>query len=338
MKRIISLIVALTMILALCLTANAMELTTTSANVEAEWVTKGWNRIHKDELFAGDKELTRGEFLALINSLYEFKDQKDISFKDVIIDSTYYKEVAKAYGAGYIVGNGNGTFAPEREITNLEVYIMITRILKLDTNVQPEKMHNYKDANEVPSWAHSNVEAYVQKGFLDGKNKIKPFETIMGADAVVLLENVKALNEVKEEVKTEETATEEPKGNGKSPLNLLGAYFVKIEGSSSVELGKLEDGITSDEVIIKLSFDRGVVRDNWENNKAQIKLQSNKGEEISSEVFRIEGNDAEKENIYINLTESVKSGKTVNVVIGSELKANNGNTLGQELKLSFEIK
>lgn len=344
-KRTINLLIALVMTIMvfspMTAIAETTELTTTQAPLEnaateKEWVTKGWNRLYKDEAFQAERFITRGEFLALINSLFEFKDQKEISFTDVPQESLYFKEVAKAINAGYIQGNGDSTFKPEREVTNIEAYIMISRILNLDITKQPEKMLQFKDSNEVPQWAFGQVEAYVQKGFLEGKNKIKPFEKILGIDAVMLLEIAAA---TKESAIVETPAVEEEvKGNGNNPLNFLGAYFVSVDGTQSVELGKLEDGNTTDEIIIKLVFDRGVVRDNWENNKSQIKLQSNKGDEIAGEVFRIEGVDTEKEFIFVKLLEEIKSGKTVNIVIGADLKANNGNSLGTEQTLSFVVK
>lgn len=321
-------------------TAETMEMETISETITdtKEWITKGWNRVHKDEVFQSEKILNRGEFLALINSLYEIKDQKEINFIDVPQDSVYYKEVSRAFNAGYVLGNGDNTFKPEKEITNVEIYIMISRILKLDTEKQPEKIVQYKDHNEVPDWALGYIEAFLQKGYLDGKNKIKPFEKITGADAVALLETLETVSGINEVVPEDKPIVEEVKGNGKSPLNLLEASFVSINENQSVELGKLEDGNTTDEIIIKLVFDRGIVREYWENNQAQIKLQSKNGEVILSEVFRIEETDAEKEHIFIKPLETIKSGKVVNIVIGADLKANNGNSLGQSTTVSFVVK
>jgi len=342
-KKSISLLILFVMIIMVFYPSTAIaETTESSAAVttefvvsEIEWVTKGWNRLYKDEVFKSDKNLTRGEFLALTNSLFDFKDQAEISFTDVQQDSLYYNEVARAFKAGYISGNGDNTFIPEREVANIEAYIMISKILKLDTTKQPEKMFRFKDANEVPSWAFGQVEAYIEKGFLESKNKIKPFEKILGSDAIALLEKVSAPETI---TPSETPVVEGVKGNGNAPLNFLGAYFVTIEDNKSTELGKLEEGNSTDEIIIKLVFDRGVVREYWYNNQSQIKLQSNKGEEISSDVFRIENTDAEKEFIFIKPLEAIKSGKTVNIVLGSELKANNGNVLGQEQTISFVVK
>ncbi len=308
--------------------------TSLTSNSESDWVTKGWSRIHENDTFDHEKNLLRGELVALINSLFDFKDETEISFIDVNSDSHYFKEISKAYKAGYVLGKGNNIFDPGAEITKAEAYIMIAKALKLDTTKPVEQMLKFSDAADVPKWAAGEVEALTKKGFISEKNKVKPFEKITGTEAIALLEKITA----SEIVITPENPTEETKGNGKSPLNLLGAYFVTIENNHSTEISKAEDGITSDNIIIKLVFDRGVVRDFWENNKTQISLKGNNGNIIKSEVFRIEELDSEKEFIFIKPLENIKSGKTVNIVIGKDLKANNGNSLGEEKIISFVVK
>ncbi|MEL7647544.1 MAG: S-layer homology domain-containing protein [Sedimentibacter sp.] len=337
MKKYLSLISLSTIIiltLLMVLPSVAFAQSSAAGETEEQWFEAGWGRIHQGEAFQPDKFLNRAEFTALINSLYDFKEQKDISFSDVQTDSAYYKEVKKAFCAGYVVGKGDGTFDPEGYVTNLEAYIMAIRLLNAGTSNKPEKMLNFKDASDVPSWAQGAVEAYVQKGLLEGKNKIKPFEKITGADAVTLLLSIKP-NEV---LPQDAEQVSEEKGNGVAALNLLGAYFVEIENNQSVELGKLEDGNPDSEIIIKLVFDRGIVREYWDNNKTQVKLQDNKGQVIESEIFRIENSDDEKSNIFIKPLTQLKSGKTVNIVIGAGLKANNGNTLGEGKTISFTVK
>jgi uncharacterized protein YrzB (UPF0473 family) len=329
----ISLSAILIMIFIFTFPVSASEATQTD-NSQMNWMDKGWGQIHKGETFKPDANLTRGELVALINSYFDFKEQKEISFDDVKSESSYYKEVSKAFGAGYVLGRENNMFDPEKQVTNVEAYIMISRILNFDMSKQPEKMLIFKDAAEVPSWAEKEVEAFVKEGFLEGKNKIKPFENMMGSDAVSLLEKIKNNSETVEEL----PAVTEEKGNGVAPLNFLGAYFVTIENNQSIETGTLEEGNTSDEIIIKLVFDRGVIRDYWENNQTQISLKDNKGQIIASEVFRIENSDAEKSYIFIKPTAALKSGKTVNIVIGADLKANNGNTFGEEKTISFTVK
>lgn len=314
--------------------------TATAAPAENVWLNNGWSRIHENEAFNGEKNLLRGEFATLINSLLNFKDQTEISFTDVNPDTPYFKEVSKAFKAGYILGRGNNKFYPEAEITKAEAYIMIARALKLDTSKPVEQLLKFSDATEVPSWASKELEALTVKGILGDKNKVKPFEKLTGQEAIALLQKIKQISSSQTQTPPTEpqTPATETKGNGNSPLNFLGAYFVKVENNTSTEINKLADGFTSENMIIKLVFDRGVVRDNWENNQTQISLRANNGSTIKSEVFRIENSDAEKEFIFIKPLETLKSGKTVNIVIGKDLKANNGNTLGTETVISFVVK
>lgn len=306
---------------------------TTTTVAENDWLNNGWSRIHENEAFNGEKNLLRGEFATLINSLLNFKDQTEISFTDVNPDTPYFKEVSKAFKAGYILGRGNNKFYPEAEITKAEAYIMVARALKLDTSKPVEQLLKFSDAKEVPSWASKEIEALTVQGILGDKIKVKPFEKLTGQEAIALLQKIEKLSSSQTQTPATET-----KGNGNSPLNFLGAYFVEVENNTSTEINKLADGFTSENMIIKLVFDRGVVRDYWENNQTQISLRANNGSTIKSEVFRIENSDAEKEFIFIKPLETLKSGKTVNVVIGKDLKANNGNTLGTETVISFIVK
>lgn len=299
-----------------------------------DWAANGWSRIHENENFQQDISLKRGELLSLINSLFNFNEKSEISFSDVDSQSPYFKEVSKAFNAGYIIGRGNNIFDSEAYVTKTEAYIMIARILNLDTKQPVEQMLKFKDASEVPDWATGEIEALTRYGVIGDKSKVKPFEQLTGEEAVALLE--KAYSE--ENVPDVETPVEETKNDGKASLNLLGAYFVTIDNNQSTEICEIEEGSSDENSIIKLVFDRGIVREYWENNEGQIKLQGNNGEEIEGEVFRIEDSDFEKSNIFIKTSADLKSGKTVNIIIGKDLKANNGNILGEEQVISFKVK
>jgi len=345
---ILSISIVMVMIFSMVSLADTAE--NISSTQTDEWVNKGWKRLHKEQEFQPDKNLTRAEVVALVNSLLNFKEEGEIDFSDVPADSQYYREVCRASKAGYIIGRGGGIFDPEGEISRAEICIIISRILELDLDSQPDEVLQFKDADDVPRWAVGAVESLVQRGLRKGKNKIKALESLTGSEVVELLEQFFVETEVPEtdgpkkeeepvEPKEEGSAVqEEGKGGGKSPLSFKGAFLASIEGDKSTELGGLEDGYEGGDTVIKLVFDRGIVREHWDNNQQQIKLQANNGSIIESEVFRIEGADAEKSHIFIRPLEELKSGKTVNIVIGEGLMANNGNTLGKEEIVKFSIK
>lgn len=348
-KTRLSAILSLFIVMIMVFSAVSFADTDTSLNQTSEWVTKGWKRLYKEQEFQPDKNLTRAEVVALVNSLLNFKEEGEIDFSDVPADSQYYREVSRAVKAGYVIGRGGGIFDPEGEINGAEICMIIARILELDLDSQPDEVLQFKDADDVPKWAVGAVESLVKKGLRKGKNKVKSLENLTGSEVVELLEQFFVETGVPEtegpkreeepaEPKEEVPAVqEEGKGGGKSPLNFQGAFLVSIDGDKSAELGKLEDGY-SQGAIIKLVFDRGIVREHWENNQQQIRLQANNGTVLKSEVFRIEGADGEKSHIFIKPIDELKSGKSANIIIGEDLMANNGNTLGKEEIIKFSIK
>ncbi len=306
---------------------------TTQQQQFSEWVTKGWSRIYKDGTFDSTKILNRGEFVALINSLLNFKDKEEPNFKDVASDSPYFNEISKAVKAGYIKGKGNGIFDPDAEISRAEAHVMIVRAFKLGMGKEVKAVLEFKDYSEVPNWAVGAVETLAEKGYINDKNKVKPQEKLLSSEAIALLEKINSDN------KASETKPEEVKGGGNNPLNFIEAYITTVNEDKSVDLYKLENTVDiNKDGIIKLAFDRGIVREYWDNNQKQIVLKSPGGREILSEVFRIEGADSEKSFIFIKIGEELKSGKDYNIIIGKDLKANNGNTLGNEVTITFTVK
>ncbi len=91
---------------------------------------------------------------------------------------------------------------------------------------------------------------------------------------------------------------------------------------------------------IKLTFDRGVVRDHWDTNQTCVTLRDSSNKTISATVFRADNylDAAEKENIYLRPDTSLSAGETYTVVISAGLAANNDNTLGREVTVYFRIK
>ncbi|WP_352420637.1 S-layer homology domain-containing protein [Proteiniborus sp.] len=305
-----------------------------------EWVHKGWSRLYENDTFNPDKALSRVEFVALINSLFNFKETAAINFTDIPEQANYYKEVAKAFKAEYVVGKGNDVFSPDAEITKAEAYMMLARALKLNVQQEADKLLQFNDSKEVPKWAIGAVEALSQKGWINDKNKVKPLDKVLGSEAVVLLEKAVASKPEEATKDAEESITsEEPsKGNGKSPLSFKGAYFTSIVDNKSVDLAKLDEGLKNNEnIIIKLEFDRGIVRDNWENNQKQILLKDNDDQEVLNEVFRINGVDNEKSYIFIKPLTALEAGKNYKIIMSKDLKANNGSSLGEEIVVTFSV-
>ncbi len=116
-------------------------------------------------------------------------------------------------------------------------------------------------------------------------------------------------------------------GDGNNPLNLVSS--IPADGSTGV----------SNSPAIVMVFDRGVVRDNWENNQNCFSLAGSSGSTVGITVSRA-GNyldDSEKRTIYITPNSSLAAGETYTLTVSAGLKANNGNTLGTARSISFTV-
>ncbi|HAU31989.1 MAG TPA: hypothetical protein DCW46_06985 [Desulfotomaculum sp.] len=122
-------------------------------------------------------------------------------------------------------------------------------------------------------------------------------------------------------------------GGGVAPLNLVGSYLTttgeSIEGSVTVPKDHE----------IELVFDRGVVRDHWDNNQQCITMRVENGPYVSINVTRAANylDDTEKRSIYLSPVNSLTSGTTYVITISANLTANNDNTLGTEKEITFTV-
>ena len=93
---------------------------------------KGVMEGYNDGTFKPDKDITRAEFLKMVNNVFGFTEELDIEFSDVRKDSWFYEDIRKAVASGYIEGYEDGTMRPNRPITREEASKIIAIASKLD--------------------------------------------------------------------------------------------------------------------------------------------------------------------------------------------------------------
>ena len=92
------------------------------------WVNKGYVKGYADGSFRPENDITRAEFISIVNRAFEFKEESEVTYKDVTASHWAYNEFKKASAAGYIVGFEDGTFRPNNKISRQEVAAIITRL------------------------------------------------------------------------------------------------------------------------------------------------------------------------------------------------------------------
>ena len=116
-------------------------------------------------------------------------------------------------------------------------------------------------------------------------------------------------------------------GNGSNPLNFVSATAdgKDLEGSQLGASGK-----------ITVTFDRGMT-ENQEANFAQIGIYNEAGQKIESVTFTDFTKDDDG-NSYTVLSYSGLASGSYTLKLGKDLKANNGNTLGKAVNITFTVK
>lgn len=86
-------------------------------DVILKWVGHGLAKGYGDGRFGPNDNITRAEFVTLLNRIFGYKEISEKSFPDVKPDAWYAPEIAKAYRAGVITGDNKGNMNPETVIS-----------------------------------------------------------------------------------------------------------------------------------------------------------------------------------------------------------------------------
>ncbi|EQK43957.1 hypothetical protein C672_2901 [[Clostridium] bifermentans ATCC 638] len=159
------------------------------------FVDKGFISGYEDNTFRPDNQITRAEFVRIINQVFNLKDKKEEHFVDVNSSDWYYEDIKIAFNSGYISGelnsNGNYIFRPNDAITRQEAMKIITSV-KGNKDDNLDKIYKFNDYKNIDEWAKSYVEGAVEAGYImgDEKNNLNPKGNLTRAEAVTMLRNI----------------------------------------------------------------------------------------------------------------------------------------------------
>ncbi|MCL6615617.1 MAG: S-layer homology domain-containing protein, partial [Anoxybacillus ayderensis] len=130
-------------------------------------------------VYAPEENLTRAQFVVLlVRALGLPSETYDGRFKDVKGNEWFNQsgELMAAVQHGIIHGKLDGTFAPNEPITRAQAAVMMARAMKLSfiaydfTQLNREKkVTDFKDVQQIDSWAKQAVEMIYQAGIVQGK-------------------------------------------------------------------------------------------------------------------------------------------------------------------------
>ncbi|MCR8659703.1 S-layer homology domain-containing protein, partial [Paenibacillus endoradicis] len=157
-------------------------------------VDKGIVTGYSNGTFQPERNVTRAEFVVmLMNTLKLEGKATDLTFTDSAEIGDWAKgAVAKALEASIILGDSEGSFRPQAEITRAEMAVMIARAMELVT--EENAVTDFADDQVIPMWARGAVAAMKELGLIEGKgnNRYDGNGMTTRAEAVTVLLKVLA--------------------------------------------------------------------------------------------------------------------------------------------------
>ncbi|MFD2409148.1 S-layer homology domain-containing protein [Paenibacillus rhizoplanae] len=162
-----------------------------------QWLDQGLITGYPDHTFRPGAEVSRGEFVTLVNRAFKYSDTKAISFKDLKPVNFAYIEVQKATAQGYISGFSDYTFRPDQPITRQETAVIISRILGFDSKGATTS-GSAQDANLIPAWSKAAVGYLLDQGIMskNSDGTFQPQRKMTRAETVVVIKKALALSTV----------------------------------------------------------------------------------------------------------------------------------------------
>lgn len=149
-----------------------------------EMMGMGIIKGYPDGTFKPDKNITRAEFMVMVNTAFGFKDSVSKMYSDVSTSDWFYSAANVANGAGYITGYSDGTMRPNNPITREEAATMLAKAKGLTGN--EEAYMKFSDYMKI-TWSKSYVGAVsvasIMSGYPDGS--FGPTKSITRAESAV---------------------------------------------------------------------------------------------------------------------------------------------------------
>lgn len=173
-----------------------------------EWMNQGFISGYEDGTVRPDADITRAEWMHIINSLFRFQSGSDAGFSDVPDNAWYKKDVAFALEAGYITGYSDGTIRPNQPVSRQEAAVMLSQLGHLSED--SSKVGKFID--EMPAWSQGSIGAVIAAGWMQGypDQTFGPREFLSRSEAVVILDRSKEGIRLANTPVTEEQSEEQP--------------------------------------------------------------------------------------------------------------------------------
>ncbi|NIK77236.1 beta-xylosidase [Paenibacillus castaneae] len=225
-----------------------------NSDVSGHWAEKDFTAWQEKELITGyadgsfkpDQAINRAEFVTLVNRVFNFVEESEISFADVPSTSYFYHDIKKAVAAGYIAGYNDGTARPKEPISRQEAAVILYRVFHLNSKAAGNS--SLTDIASLPEWSKTAVQTIVAEGYVNGYKD----QTFKASKNITRAEAIRMMNNISGEILTKEgTYTNVSARNiviNKANITLKDT---QIEGDLYLTEGIVEGDIILDNITVK---------------------------------------------------------------------------------------
>ncbi|WP_312093660.1 S-layer homology domain-containing protein [Aminipila sp.] len=198
---------------------------TTGESYAEHWADQYLNNLVSQQIMRGDDDgnlnpdnnITRAEFVAMLNRAFGYGKKGDVAFNDVPIEAWYYDDISIAKKQGYFNGIYPDTAGPDKYLKREEAVTMLCRALKIQ-GVESDTLR-FSDSRSFSGWSKEYINAAVEKNFLSGY----PDQTFKPSDYMKRGEMAKVLSEVAGEIVKEQGSNYIGYANGNVSVVQTGA-------------------------------------------------------------------------------------------------------------------
>ena len=202
-KRILSIMLAVILALSAVVMVGAASLTFTDTENHWAWtngyipylveknVLNGYKQNDGTYFFKPDGEVTRAEFIKMLDETFGLTETKAVSYTDVKSSDWFCVYFQKAAAQGYILNYGSKC-EPNGKITREEAISLLVRYLGLNAE-QKASASTFTDYNEIKENYRDYILEAIYAGITDGYKqndgtfKFKPENTLTRAEALTIL-------------------------------------------------------------------------------------------------------------------------------------------------------
>ena len=113
-----------------------------------------------------DRNITRAEFVTMVDRAYGYDQVGRTPFTDVQESSWYADDISIAYNVGYFQGTSNTTASPDNNLTREQAVLLLGRNMMLQSSAG--ETLGFSDSRDFSEWSRTMVQAATDAGMVSG--------------------------------------------------------------------------------------------------------------------------------------------------------------------------